>query len=279
MRRPAGTALVSVLLALVLPAAATAQSGEVLDATCPGPPGGVNFNDPSTNTENRFAQVFTAGLTGSLVRAEAAIRKSGTAGNFRVEVAELNHSGVPGNTVLASTLVPDAAVPAGDSTLAVGFAPAPAVAAGQRYALVITRPGSDALGIRTHSGDLCPGALFESPSQTDSYFLTEPDLDLVFSVYVTPSDAVPPDTMITKQPKSKTSKRTATFEFSGTDARAVAGFECSLDGAAFSACSSPFTVKVKKGRHTFSVRAADGSGNVDGAPATADWRVKKKKRR
>ena len=279
MRRLAGTALVSVLLALALPAAATAQSGEVLGATCPGPPGGTNFNDPPANTEERFAQVFTAGLTGSLIRAEAAIRKSGTAGNFRVEVAELNHSGVPSNVVLASTLVPDAAVPAGDSTLAVVFAPAAAVTAGQRYALVITRPGSNTLAVGVRFDDICPGALFESTSQTDSYLLTEPDLDLVFSVYVAPSDALPPDTTITKQPKKKTRKKTATFEFSGTDARAVAGFECSLDGAAFSACSSPVTVRVKKGRHTFSVRAADGSGNVDGAPATADWRVRKKKRR
>jgi hypothetical protein len=279
MLRLAGTGVVSALLALALPAAASAQSGEVLDASCPGPPGAYNFNDPQTNTENRFAQVFTAGVTGSLVRAEAAIRKSGTAGSFRVEVAELSHSGVPSNIVLASTLVADAAVPAGDSTLAVGFAPAAAVTAGQRYALVVTRPGSSDLGVGVRTNDICPGALFESPGQAEPYFLIEPDLDLVFSVFVIPDDAGPPETTITKQPKSKTRKKTATFEFSGNDARAVAGFECSLDGAAFAACSSPFTVKVKKGKHTFSVRARDAAGNVDGAPATADWKVKRKRRR
>jgi hypothetical protein len=38
-------------------------------------------------------------------------------------------------------------------------------------------------------------------------------------------------------------------------------------------------VKVKKGRHTFSVRATDQDGNVDGSPATDNWKVKKKKKK
>jgi hypothetical protein len=92
-------------------------------------------------------------------------------------------------------------------------------------------------------------------------------------------DCAAPETTITKGPKEKTRKKRATFEFSGTDARALAGFECSLDGAAFSSCSPPRTVKVKKGRHTFSVRAVDAAGNVDGAPASDDWKLKKKKRK
>jgi hypothetical protein len=94
-----------------------------------------------------------------------------------------------------------------------------------------------------------------------------------------PSDTTPPDTAITKGPKDKTKKKRATFEFSGTDARAVAGFECSLDGAVFAACSTPLTVKVKKGKHTFEVRATDAAGNVDGSPATDGWKVKKKKKK
>jgi hypothetical protein len=69
-----------------------------------------------------------------------------------------------------------------------------------------------------------------------------------------------------------------TFEFTGTDAREVASFECSLDGGAYASCASPHTVKVKKGRHTFSVRALDGNSNADGSPATYSWKVKKKKK-
>jgi large repetitive protein len=75
-----------------------------------------------------------------------------------------------------------------------------------------------------------------------------------------------------------TKKKTATFEFTGSDARAVAGFQCSLDGEPFSSCTSPHSVKVKKGKHTFSVTASDAKGN-SGAAATDDWKVKKKKKK
>ena len=93
------------------------------------------------------------------------------------------------------------------------------------------------------------------------------------------TDCAPPDTQITKGPKAKTKKKQATFEFSGNDARTIAGFECSLDGGAFASCTSPHTVKVKRGKHTFSVRAVDAGGNADGTPATDDWKVKKSKKK
>jgi hypothetical protein len=93
-----------------------------------------------------------------------------------------------------------------------------------------------------------------------------------------PGDTTAPDTTITKGPKDKTRKKTATFTFTGTDARAVASFQCKLDAGAFAPCTSPHTVKVKKGKHTFQVQAIDEAGNV-GAPATDDWKVKKKRKR
>ena len=95
----------------------------------------------------------------------------------------------------------------------------------------------------------------------------------------TQNDCAPPDTTITKGPGDKTKKKQATFEFTGTDSRAVASFACSLDGGAFAACTSPFSIKVKRGRHVFSVRAVDAAGNVDGSPATDDWKLKRKKRK
>jgi len=90
-------------------------------------------------------------------------------------------------------------------------------------------------------------------------------------------DATAPTSEITKRPKGKTKKKRATFEFTGTDARAIASFQCSLDGASFAACASPHTVKVKRGKHTFQVRAIDQNGNL-GAAASDDWKVKRKKR-
>ena len=92
-------------------------------------------------------------------------------------------------------------------------------------------------------------------------------------------DTAPPDTRITKSPKRKTKKKKAKFEFTGSDARAVASFECRIDKDPFTACTAPFKDRVKKGRHHFEVRAIDAAGNVDPTPATFDWKVKKKKKK
>jgi len=91
------------------------------------------------------------------------------------------------------------------------------------------------------------------------------------------ADCVTPETQITKGPKDKTRKRKATFEFSSSEPNV--SFECSLDGKPFVSCLSPDTVKVKKGKHSFAVRARDAAGNLDGSPASDDWKVKKKRKR
>lgn len=84
-----------------------------------------------------------------------------------------------------------------------------------------------------------------------------------------------PDTKIDKGPKKKTKKKRATFVFSSPSAGAT--FECEVDGAkAFTPCTSPFTTRVKKGKHTFKVRAVLG-GVPDGSPAEYKWRVKKRR--
>jgi hypothetical protein len=90
-------------------------------------------------------------------------------------------------------------------------------------------------------------------------------------------DKSAPETTITKGPKDKTKRKQATFEFSSSEPGS--SFECSTDGGAFAACTSPDTLKVKKGRHTFVVRAKDPAGNIDGSPATDQWKVKKKSKR
>ena len=89
-------------------------------------------------------------------------------------------------------------------------------------------------------------------------------------------DTAAPETTITKGPKDKTKRKRATFEFGSSEAAST--FECSLDGGAFGPCSSPNALKVKRGHHTFSVRARDAAGNVDASPATDDWKVKRKRK-
>lgn len=105
-----------------------------------------------------------------------------------------------------------------------------------------------------------------------------------------PSDTSPPDTLIASGPDRttarkgpdvpKTRDRTPGFTFTSTEPGSR--FECSVDGADFVACSSPFTVqsKLTRGdRHTFAVRAIDGAGNVDPTPARLEFLVKKKPKR
>jgi hypothetical protein len=258
------------LLPAVSPPEASAQGSP--DATCPGPRE-ASYSHPGSGN-NRFTQTFMPQISGALTNAEVELNKFGPSGDFIVQILETDPSGVPTNTILASTTIPDAAVPAGFSVVGVDFANPATVTAGQTYALVVTRPGGGlAVGVR--QGDDCPGALFISLSQTGS-FTPVAGLDLVFTVFVL--DQSPPETLITSGPKDKTRKKTATFEFTGTDARVLSGFQCKLDAGAFAPCTSPYTVRVKKGKHTFQVQAIDRAGNV-GAPATDNWKVKKKKKK
>jgi hypothetical protein len=89
-------------------------------------------------------------------------------------------------------------------------------------------------------------------------------------------DTDPPETTITKAPKRKTSKRRATFEFTANEEGST--FECSLDGGVFAPCTSPFSHRVKLGKHVLEIRATDPAGNTAPTPAKARWRVKRKRR-
>ena len=89
-----------------------------------------------------------------------------------------------------------------------------------------------------------------------------------------PADTTPPDTSITAAPASGTAT-SVSIAFTGTDnvtAAASLTYECSLDGSAYAACTSPFTASgLSVGSHTFGVRAKDAAGNIDATPATASW--------
>jgi Trypsin len=88
----------------------------------------------------------------------------------------------------------------------------------------------------------------------------------------------PVDTTITKGPKRKFKGKKATFTFSASSASSDSvTFECSLDGEPFKACSSPHeTRKLKKGKHTFEVRAIQGAME-DLTPAKHSFRRVEKK--
>jgi hypothetical protein len=89
--------------------------------------------------------------------------------------------------------------------------------------------------------------------------------------YVLP-DTTPPDTTITAGPTGTVTSSSATLSFSSTETGS--SFQCSLDGAAFTSCTSPQSLSgLSVGPHSFQVKAIDAAGNVDPTPATRGWTV------
>ena len=78
----------------------------------------------------------------------------------------------------------------------------------------------------------------------------------------------PPITTITGGPTNPSNVANPTFTFVNGDAGVT--FHCSLEGAPPTICSSPHTVTVGNGPHTFAVFATDPGGNV-GNTAVYSW--------
>jgi hypothetical protein len=84
-----------------------------------------------------------------------------------------------------------------------------------------------------------------------------------------------------KKEKTKKKKKKATFTFQaslGGLPVADATFTCQVDSRAAVPCTSPFTTKVKKGKHTFQVQAT-AAGETDPTPAALSWKLKRKKKK
>ena len=98
-------------------------------------------------------------------------------------------------------------------------------------------------------------------------------------------DATAPETRLRAKPKRKVRsdqrRVRVRLRFGGFDERSGEDeirFECSLDGKTPKACESPFSARVKAGRHVFTVRAFDAAGNADPEPARTAWRVVPRRR-
>ncbi|MGF9647880.1 Ig-like domain-containing protein [Pseudarthrobacter oxydans] len=85
-------------------------------------------------------------------------------------------------------------------------------------------------------------------------------------------DTTPPNTTITSGPPTTSTSTSASFAFTSSEANST--FQCSLDGAARTACTSPQNYTgLSAGSHTFNVWATDAAGNTDTTPATQTWSV------
>ncbi|HET7119810.1 MAG TPA: right-handed parallel beta-helix repeat-containing protein [Solirubrobacterales bacterium] len=82
-------------------------------------------------------------------------------------------------------------------------------------------------------------------------------------------DTRAPQTRITKHPRPRSRRASATFRFKADESGAH--FLCSLDGGAYRPCRSPKRYgNLQPGPHVFRVRAVDTAGNAD--PQPARWR-------
>ena len=97
-------------------------------------------------------------------------------------------------------------------------------------------------------------------------------MDQIQSVTATFTDSVAPTTAITGNPTNPSNQANPVFTFN-SPSDPTATFQCSLDGSPFVACSSPHTITVGNGNHTFTVRAVDQAGNVDPNPPSFTWLV------
>ena len=87
-------------------------------------------------------------------------------------------------------------------------------------------------------------------------------------------DSIAPETTIVTGPANNSfvSSTSATFTFSSNETPAT--FFCSLNGGAFSPCTSPATYNgLGEGARSFGVRAVDAVGNQDASPATRMWTI------
>ncbi len=81
-----------------------------------------------------------------------------------------------------------------------------------------------------------------------------------------------PQTTLKGKPPRRSHDRTPTFHFGADEAGST--FQCKLDSRPFRACGSPFTAaRLSLGRHTFEVRARDGSGTLDPSPAVYSFKL------
>jgi hypothetical protein len=78
-----------------------------------------------------------------------------------------------------------------------------------------------------------------------------------------------PETTISSGPAAAVASSSATFVF--TSSVAGSRFACALDEAAFSDCTSPFTLSAADGEHHFYVIAVSPEDNTDPTPAVWTW--------
>lgn len=197
MKRGLGAAVfIAAFAALLAPGSASAvgtldQQQTVVESEYPI----VGALQPSAVGVNSLAATFTAGATGALVRVDLFLSKQEPSLPLSVEITAVNSGEEPESAnVLAATTVPATEVHesvAGGSFVPITFAPAAAVTAGTKYAIVAYTLGSGFYywgGSRTdvYAGGSSWLSKTSPPSTWQPFPGFPPGLDFAFKTYVAP---------------------------------------------------------------------------------------------
>lgn len=84
-------------------------------------------------------------------------------------------------------------------------------------------------------------------------------------------DTTAPEVLFTVRPSNPTDQKGGSFSFTANEPGS--GFHCSLDNAAWSGCTTPFSFSpLADGSHNFRARAIDPAGNI-GTPTSYTWTI------
>lgn len=134
----------------------------------------------------------------------------------------------------------------------------------QRDAMAVVDCDHDSPGYETSSPYLYIPVGLATDAEDDLYVVE------LLSSTVQKYTEVLPDTTIVSGPKGVTKDDRAQFSFSSNHPNST--FECSHNETPFSPCSTPQTyLNLADGSHSFRVRATDGDGSTDSAPATRNF--------
>ena len=127
------------------------------------------------------------------------------------------------------------------------------------------------------SSDACAATMSFAGLVQGQLTLLARAVDAAGNVDLTPAsstftvDTIAPETSIISGP-TKGNRPAFTFGSASADA---ASYQCRFDSSKWAACKSPCASSkaLKRGSHTFGVRAVDTAGNVDASPAVKSFRV------
>jgi len=133
--------------------------------------------------------------------------------------------------------------------------------------------GESVDGVTTDTITTCSPACFyvDGTNELSYKQVIDGKHSLVSQVSWTQDTTGPDHPTLTGKPDVFTNSRSASISFTSTEANET--FECSVDDAAFSACTSPKSLSgLADGPHSLAVRGVDSLGNL-GSSRSADWTV------